>query len=117
MSLSPVRRPAPPKPIRVIYRPAPLVGLLSAVLDRLQVQLPAPIEPAVTEPTTTNGHGPEWLSVEQVGIVFNLSPRWLSEHKRELARRQVISQPSRKVRLFHRERLARMLEASARNGG
>ena len=57
-----------------------------------------------TEAPTT----PErWLTVEQVVSQFGVTARWLYAHKRDLPH----SQPSRKVLLFHEEKLRRWIAA------
>jgi hypothetical protein len=53
----------------------------------------------------------EWLNAEQVEGTFGIPKRWLADHARELRQRRVVSRPSRKLVLYHRARLARLLEA------
>jgi hypothetical protein len=53
----------------------------------------------------------EWLNAEQVEARFGIPKRWLADHAADLRRRRIVSRPSRKLVVYHRGRLARLLEA------
>ena len=55
----------------------------------------------------------EWLSAAQVEARFGVPKRWLSDHAADLRRRRIVSRPSRKLVVYHRARLARLLEAAS----
>jgi hypothetical protein len=84
----------------------PVAGLEAALRARLLGDLGPASPPPERE-------AEEWLNAEQVEARFGLSRRWLSDHARALRQRRVISKPSRKVALYHRGRLARLLEAAS----
>jgi hypothetical protein len=83
-------------------------GVEAALRARLLAEPSMAAAPAPPEPE-------EWLSAEQVGVRFGLSPAWLAAHRGLLRQRGIVSQPSRKTRVFHARRLARFLELSARD--
>lgn len=65
---------------------------------------------AATKVTTACDRPPateKWLTVEETANQFGLSRQWLYRHKRQLPH----SQPSRKVLLFHEEKLRRWFTA------
>jgi hypothetical protein len=53
----------------------------------------------------------EWLNADQVEARFGIPKRWLTDHARDLRQRRIVSRPSRKLIVYHRGRLARLLEA------
>ncbi len=70
----------------------------------------SPEQPAVASASTGSSEG-EWLDSDGVQRVFSLDARWLADHAGELRRLRIVSAPSRKVRLYHRGRLARLLDS------
>jgi hypothetical protein len=82
-----------------------LVTQLASLLVLLSTRASEP-SPAVISAS------PEiWLSPEQVEHRFGLSNTWLHEHRRQLSALGIVSRPSRKVRLYDPEKLARFLES------
>ena len=76
----------------------------SVLLGRLVTSPRAP-EPA------TPAEPEEWLNAAQVQERFALPRSWLTDHAAELRQRRIVTKPSRKLVLYHRGRLARLLEA------
>jgi hypothetical protein len=76
----------------------------SVLLGRLVTspRAPEPLTPAEPE---------EWLNAAQVEVRFGLPKSWLIDHAAELRQRRIVSKPSRKLVVYHRGRLTRLLEA------
>jgi hypothetical protein len=92
---------------------APLAALTLALAVRASAAPPTP--PTGDGVSSPNGHAeaaPLWLNAAQVEASFGLTRGWLSEHARELERVPgLVSQVSRKVRLYRATVLRRWLDA------
>ena len=97
----------------------PLIGELARLQALLWTRLfiPAPRDADLAVGATgvrSMQSVPYWLSVEAVVSSFGLTPRWLEDHREDLRRRHILSKPSRKMTLYHMQRLTRFLEERSR---
>jgi hypothetical protein len=84
-----------------VKRLAPQLAML--VVAMLLRSAPAPMLPPPPD-------DPVWLNAQQVEARFGLAPGWLHEHRKELQRLGLVSQPSRKSRLYDFKRLRSYIE-------
>jgi hypothetical protein len=99
---------SPEEARRLQLQAVTLAALLAARAAELGPEAPAP---AAVEPAGR----PEWLNPAQVEATFGLPAAWLAEHARELERAGLVAKPSRKLRLYHRAKLGRWIEARRAN--
>ena len=82
-----------------------------AALSMLLASKAAEVGPEAPAPTKVEGEAAVWLNPTQVEQTFGLPVPWLLEHARELEQVGLVAKPSRKLRLYHRAKLARWVEA------